>query len=77
MWFERLGRIDMANHFIYLNASGARTTNSAPYCSGSKVHKFEKMETEKMVRVKVIDAAQSKWASSFLFAPKKDGSLRF
>lgn len=30
-----------------------------------------------MVKMKVIEHVQTEWASLILFAPKKDGSLRF
>lgn len=55
----------------------AKPTNSAPYWEGAEAREFERSEFDKMLSVGVIELAQTKWVASMVFAPKKNGSLRF
>lgn len=77
MWDGRLGDIDMAKHRIPLMAPDVRDITSARCRAGPKAHEFEKVYIDKMLLLKVIELAHSKLASPTIFAPEKDGSLRF
>ena len=76
MWDGHLGRVSIAKHRIELQP-GARPSYSAPYRAGPKARDFEKSEIDKMLKAGVIEPAKTEWAAPIVFAPKKDGSLRF
>ena len=77
MWDGRLGTITAAKHRIDLDPVDSRPIHSAPYRAGPKAREFEKQEIQKMLAMNVIEPAQSEWAAPIVFAPKKDGALRF
>lgn len=52
-------------------------TRSALYQAGHNKRKFQLIEIEKIHFQKVVEPAETKWAALVVFAPKKDGSLRF
>ena len=76
MWSGHLGTIDAVKHRIELTP-GARPIHQAPYRAGHKAREIEKKEIDRMLAAKVIEEAQSEWASPVVLIPKKDGSMRF
>ena len=50
---------------------------SASYGAGPKTRELEQAEVDKQLKAGVIEPAMSEWAAPVLFAPKKDGKLRF
>ena len=76
LWSGKLGKISVAQHHINL-IPGARPFKSAPYRAGPKTRELEEFEVKKQLAAGVIEPSNSEWASPVLFAPKKDGRLRF
>ena len=76
MWMGKLGNINITEHQIDL-IEGARPSKAAPYRAGPKTRQLEEFEVKKQLEADVIEPAQSEWAAPVLFAPKKDGKLRF
>lgn len=54
----RLVCTEMVNHHIELTTLDIQPTDSAPYCSGPKTRKLERMGTGKMLHKHVIGPAQ-------------------
>jgi len=76
MWDGHLGTISAAKHRIEVPVE-ARPVRGVPYRAGPRMRQVEKEHIEDMLAQKVIEPANSEWASPVVFAPKKDGSLRF
>ena len=76
MWLGKLGNINVTEHAIDL-IPGARSFKSPPYRAGPKTRELEQFEITKQLKADVIEPAYSEWAAPVLFAPKKDGKLRF
>lgn len=77
MWDSQLGLTRAAKHRIELTFPDSHLIHSAPYWAGPKGRSFEKDEIDKMVALKVIESAQTKWPSPIMSSTKKDGSLWF
>lgn len=73
----QLGRTDISKHRLELFSADASPIHFAPYRPSPKAREFEKKEFEKMFLKVVIEPSQTKRAASIMFAPKKDGFLRF
>lgn len=67
----------MAKHHMKLTAPSVCHINSALYGSGPSAREFENEEIDKMLSMNDIGPAQSEWSSSIVFAPRKDGWLRY
>ena len=76
MWSGRLGKIGATKHRIELKP-GARPIYQAPYRAGPIAREKEKTEIDRMLRAGVIEPTSAEWASPVVFAPKKDGTMRF
>lgn len=76
MWSGELGKIVATKHRIELQPD-AKPVYQTPYRAGHKSREFQQKEVDRMLTDKVIEAAQSEWASPVVLVPKKDGSLRF
>ena len=76
LWSGKLGKISAVKHHINLTP-GARPFKSAPYRAGPKTRELEEFEVKKQLAAGVIEPSNSEWAAPVLFAPKKDGRLRF
>ena len=76
MWLGELGEINVTEHSIDL-IPNARPFKSPPFRAGPKTRELEQFEVTKQLKAGVIEPAQSEWAAPVLFAPKKDGRLRF
>ena len=76
LWSGELGKINTVKHRIDL-VPGARPFKSAPYRAGPKTRELEEFEIDKQLKAGVIEPSNSEWAAPVLFAPKKDGRLRF
>ena len=75
-WSGQLGEINVTELRIDLKPD-AIPFKSAPYCAGPKTRELEKAEIDKQLAADIIEPACSEWAALVLFAPKKDGKLRF
>ena len=71
-----LGKINTVQHRIDL-IPGARPFKSAPYRAGPKTRELEEFEIDKQLKAGFIEPSNSEWEAPVLFAPKKDGRLRF
>ena len=76
LWDGTMGQINITQHAIDL-VPGARPFKSAPYRAGPKTRELEQFGIEKQLKAGVIEPSNSDWAVTVLFAPKKDGRLRF
>lgn len=76
MWDGTLGTIKAAVHRIELEP-GSRPIHQQPYRAGPTQREHERREIDKMLKAGVIEPAKTEWASPIVFAPKKDGQLRF
>lgn len=76
MWDGTFGKINTFEHHIELQ-SGTKPICSQTYREGPKQHAVSQAEIDRMLEMGVIERAQSPWASPVVFAPKKDGTLRF
>lgn len=76
MWDGHLGSVSGACHSFRLKAD-SQPVQAVPYRAGPKMREHEKAEIDKMLKAKVIEPSTSEWASPIVFAPKKDGTLRF
>lgn len=72
-----MGWIKVSRNRIELTLENSQPTHSAPYRGEPKAREFEHVQIEKMLLQERIAPAQTEWAASMVFAPKKDGSLRF
>jgi len=77
MWDGNLGTISAVKHRIDLDPPDSQPVHSAPYRAGPATRQLEKNEIDKMLGMGVIEPAQTEWASPIVFAPKKDGAMRF
>lgn len=73
MWDGHPGLIRAAKHIIQLTSDEVRPIHSALYRSGTPARQFEKAEVDKIFKMKVLEPAQTEWASQIAVAPKKDG----
>ena len=76
MWSGCLGKIDATKHGIELKP-GARPIYQAPHRAGPIARQKEKKKMDRMLRAGVIEPTSAGWASSVVFVPKKDGTMRF
>ena len=76
LWNGELGHIKATQHRIELTP-GAKPVYQAPYRAGHNTRELEKREVDRMLAAKVIEQAQSEWASPVVIVPKKDGTHRF
>ena len=76
IWNGELGAINVTDMRIDL-VPDAKPFKSAPYRAGPKTRELEQAEVDKQLKAGVIEPAMSEWAAPVLFAPKKDGKLRF
>ena len=76
LWSGKLGEITATKHSIRL-IEGARPSQSAPYLAGPKTRELEKEEVRRQLEAGLIEESNSEWAAPVLFAPEKDGELRF
>lgn len=57
--------------------TGTRTSKSTPYRAGPKARELQQSDFSKQLAAEAIEPTYYVWASSVLFATKKDGSLRY
>ena len=77
MWDGQLGLMSSAAHEIDL-VPDTKPFRSVPYRAGIRMRDIEKAEVDKMVEQGVaVPAPPTDWAAPVVFAPKKDGTLRF
>lgn len=72
-----LGWIDTTKHRVDLESAIIRTMLSAPYFAVQKARSFVWSEFESILALNMIEAVQTKYPSPVVFAPKKDGTVRF
>ena len=77
MWDGHLGQMSGVEHSIDL-VRNAKPHRSVPYDAGIRMCDIEKAEEDNMVEQGMaVPALPTDWAASVVFAPKKDGTLRF
>lgn len=76
MWSRKLGCIAATQHRIRLKP-GSAASHQMPYRQGPEMRAVTQTHVEEQLRAGVIEPATSEWASPVVFAPKKDGKLRF
>ncbi len=76
MWDGRIGTVNITKHRIELEP-GTKPVNQQPYRAGPRQRELELIEIRKILEQDIIEPATSEWAAPIVFAPKKDGSLRF
>lgn len=76
-WDRHLGTIKTVRHEIELNEPDDRPVHSGPYHASSAARKFQKDNIDKMKKMRVIEPAQTEWASPVVFYPINDGALGF
>lgn len=77
MWDGHLDLITIATHCIKLDPSNCWPVHAAPYRAGPKTYAVEKDEIDNMLRMNIIEPAQTEWESPVVIATKKEGTLRF
>lgn len=76
MWDGSLGEITTMKQRIDLKED-AKPHYCPPYRAGPKHRVLEQTEIQRQLSVGVIEPNSSPWGTSIVFAPKKDGTLRF
>ena len=76
IWNGQLGELKATEHRIQLSP-GSKPVHQAPYRAGPLQRQIEKKDIIKMLEKSLIELATTDWASSIVFAPEPDGSLRF
>ena len=76
MWDGHLGMIKATQHYIEITPE-SRPSFRPPYRASPAQRELEKQEIQKMLEANVIEPSTSEWAAPIVFAPKKDGTLRF
>ncbi len=71
-----MGGITVTQHAIDL-VPVAKACHTMPYRTGQEAREIIKFEVDRMLKMKVIEPAQSEWASPVVLVPKADGSRRF
>lgn len=71
-----LGYITAAKYRIKLLDNHAKSVHLAPYPAGPETREFEKAELDKIPDQKIIEPAQTEWATPIVFAPKKNGLFK-
>lgn len=77
MWDCHSDRTSVAWDRIKLLDDNAQPIPSALYRAEPKKRKFETIAIENMLKDNIIELAQTKWATSIVFASKKDGFLQY
>lgn len=77
IWDGKLGRISVAKHSMQVAKIDARSIHCALDQAGPEVGGLERMKTEKMLAMIVVEPAQAECAAPILFATKKYDSLGF
>jgi Reverse transcriptase (RNA-dependent DNA polymerase) len=76
MWDGHLGHVHSTSHRIDL-VPGAKPIHAQPYRAGPRAREAESAEGQRMLKARVIEPANSDWASPVVLLPKPDGSMRF
>lgn len=67
------GRIIVTIHCIELAPDESQPEHCASYKARSRGREAEKSETDKLLKMKVIEPEETEWAAFIVLAPKKDG----
>lgn len=73
---EHLKRITTVKHSVYLKPSIVRPIRLATYRVGPEARHFKKSGINNMLVMNVIQPADTKRTSQFVFASKKNGTLK-
>ena len=76
LWTRKLGHINAADMLIDL-VPEAKPLKYPPYRAGPKTSELEQNGTNRQLKYGEIEPVMLEWAALVLFAPKKDGRLRF
>ena len=76
MWDGHLVTVNATYHYIQI-PPGTIPSHQPPYRAGPTKREHEKSEVDKMLKMSVIEPSTSEWVAPVVFAPKKDGLLRF
>lgn len=77
MWYAHLGQMNVIKHCLELFEEIAKPVYSAPYRAGPRKREFDNVERDKMLAQRVIEPPQTECGAMIVFAPKKEGHLRF
>lgn len=74
-----LENINMTTHQIQMTLSyiHIQHKNSPPYHAVLKARESEGKGIERVLEAREVESTQTKWASAFIFVPKKDWTLCF
>ena len=76
MWDGTLGTIKVTEHRIEVEP-GTKPIRSLPYRQGPATRKMTHEQIQEQLEAGVIEPCTTEWASPVVFAPKKDGTMRF
>lgn len=76
-WSGSLGQITTSRHGTELAFDVVLPAHNAPYWAGPTAREFTVNEIYRKLKEDIIEPAATEWASLIIFAPKKDGCLRF
>ncbi len=76
MWDGHIGRVNITKHRFEM-VEGAKQVFQTARRAGPKQRDLEWIEIKKQQMEDEIEPATSEWAAPIVFAPKKNGSLRF
>ena len=76
MWDGHIGRVNITKHRFEL-VEGATPVHQPVRRAGPQQRELQWSEIKKQLADDVIEPSTAEWAAPIVFAPKKDGTLRF
>lgn len=74
---DHLGQISTAKHMIEITPVQENSVHCAQYRTEAKVWEFGKFDINKMLKMKVMEQADTEWAAQIVIALEKNSSVRF
>lgn len=76
MWDKNQRQISVTKHIIDPTNPNTRSIHSDPYWAGPRQLQLKRDEIHEMLRDEVVNSVTTEWASSVVFAQKKNGGFR-